>query len=216
MKKKRSDAIRTRLNLLDAAGEVFGQKGFWNATVEDICKKANANVAAINYHFGNKENLYVEAWKYSFEKSMIRHPPDGGVGPDEPIEKRLEGRILSILGRIIDPETHDIDLIHKEFSNPTGLLIEVAEKKMTPVVEEFKSLLREYLGKDVEEELLDFCHRSVMSQAFAPMMHLRPHNHNPLAPKPNLLPLNLGVEKLANYITKFILTGLKSFRNISE
>src|SRR4030042_4462080 len=97
MKKPRSDAINTRLSLLEAASEVFGKKGFWSATHEEICSKANANTAAINYHFSSKENLYVEAWKYSFIKSMEKHPPEGGALPGDPVENRMRGRILSFL-----------------------------------------------------------------------------------------------------------------------
>ena len=76
MKKQRSDAINTRQSLLEAAGEVFAKKGFWSATHEEICSRANANLAAINYHFGSKENLYVEAWKHSYEKSNAKQNLD--------------------------------------------------------------------------------------------------------------------------------------------
>ena len=95
MKKKRIDAQKTRLRLLEAASEVFGKKGFWSATHEDICTKAGANTAAINYHFGSKENLYIEAWKYTFEQSMKKHPPEGGALPTDPASNRIRGRILS-------------------------------------------------------------------------------------------------------------------------
>jgi len=53
------DATKTRL--LEAAGEEFADKGFGGATVRAICARAGANVAAINYHFGDKERLYIEA-----------------------------------------------------------------------------------------------------------------------------------------------------------
>lgn len=52
------DATKTRL--LEAAGEEFAAKGFVAARVREICRKAGANQAAVNYHFGDKERLYVE------------------------------------------------------------------------------------------------------------------------------------------------------------
>ena len=50
----------TRRELLDAAAEVFGEAGYRNATVREICRRAGANIAAINYHFGDKEKLYAD------------------------------------------------------------------------------------------------------------------------------------------------------------
>ena len=48
----------TRGKLIEAAGYEFAEKGFDGATVRSICDRAGANLAAINYHFGDKERLY--------------------------------------------------------------------------------------------------------------------------------------------------------------
>ena len=54
----------TRGRLLQAAGEVFAECGLRGTTIEMICRKAGANIAAVNYHFGGKENLYYETIKW--------------------------------------------------------------------------------------------------------------------------------------------------------
>src|SRR4051812_24156719 len=48
----------TRQRLVDSAATLFADRGFENVTVREICKASNANVAAINYHFGDKAGLY--------------------------------------------------------------------------------------------------------------------------------------------------------------
>lgn len=48
----------TRARILEAASQVFCEKGFKKTTVREICMKAKANVAAVNYHFGDKKKLY--------------------------------------------------------------------------------------------------------------------------------------------------------------
>src|SRR3984957_8274648 len=48
----------TRERLLETAGEIFAEKGFDRATGKEICARAGANVAAINYYFGSIEGLY--------------------------------------------------------------------------------------------------------------------------------------------------------------
>ena len=216
MKKQRSDALKTRLNLLEAAGEVFAKKGFWNATNEDICSKANANMAAINYHFGSKENLYIEAWKYSFDKSMEKHPLEGGALPNDPAEKRMRGRILSFLKRIADPETHDVDIMLKEMANPTGLLTEIIAKTIEPIDHGLKSILQELLGEGASEQQIGFCYMSLLSQCFGPMLHFRHINETHGISNPDFNPLDIGVEKLADYITTFSLAGIRSFSETSK
>jgi TetR/AcrR family transcriptional regulator, regulator of cefoperazone and chloramphenicol sensitivity len=52
---------QTKARLLEAAGEEFAEKGFEGATVRSICARAGANLAAVNYHFGDKEQLYAQA-----------------------------------------------------------------------------------------------------------------------------------------------------------
>src|SRR5579862_3501720 len=69
-----STADGTRERLLEAAGEVFAQKGFREATIREICSRAGANIAAINYHFGGKERLYAEVLRYVDSLKADRHP----------------------------------------------------------------------------------------------------------------------------------------------
>lgn len=212
MKKQRSDAQKTRLRLLEAASEIFGKKGFWSATHEDICKKAKANSAAINYHFGSKENLYIEAWKYSFEESMKKHPPEGGALPDDPADKKIRGRILSFFHRLTDPEAYDIDIMLKEMANPTGFLLDVITAKIGPIEHAFRSVLKEAIGEKATEEQIDFCYMSISSLCFGPMLHLRSVDEKTEMPKPDFMPINLGVEKLADHTIRFVMAGIGAFK----
>lgn len=45
--------------LLEAAYELFGQRDPADVSVRELAKKANVNIASINYHFGSKEGLYM-------------------------------------------------------------------------------------------------------------------------------------------------------------
>ncbi|UCF00455.1 MAG: helix-turn-helix transcriptional regulator, partial [Planctomycetota bacterium] len=48
--------------LLDAAEQLFAQTGFNGTSIRHITTKANSNIAAVNYHFGGKEKLYIEVF----------------------------------------------------------------------------------------------------------------------------------------------------------
>ncbi|UCE99738.1 MAG: TetR/AcrR family transcriptional regulator, partial [Planctomycetota bacterium] len=49
--------------LLDAAEQLFAQKGFNGTSIRHITTKASTNIAAVNYHFGGKEKLYIEVFQ---------------------------------------------------------------------------------------------------------------------------------------------------------
>ena len=146
----------TREKLLAAASEIFVQKGFRDATVAEICNLAEANLAAVNYHFGSKEALYQEAWRFSFAASIKAHPPDGGVRVDAPAEERLRGQIKALIERAADENSTDFIISQMEFANPTGLLEEVMKSEMIPLREKTLSLMRELLGPEASEQQVLF------------------------------------------------------------
>lgn len=55
------DADATRNRLLDAAEELFADRGYHAVSMRDIARSARVNLAAAGYHYGSKENLFVEA-----------------------------------------------------------------------------------------------------------------------------------------------------------
>ena len=211
MKKQRQDGQQTRQKMLAAASECFALNGFWETTNADICEKAEVNTASVNYHFGSKENLYVQAWKYSFDESIRKHPPDGGVPPQATVEEKFRGRIKSIIERVIDPEACDFDIIHKEMASPTGLLTETIETAIIPIENEFMKDLKELLGSDVSQKELMLCHMSIMSQCFGPMLHLRHIQKKSPVPHPRDLRADISIEELTEHIIRFSLAGMKTY-----
>src|SRR5258705_8518020 len=53
-----SSEENTREKILSAAGEVFAEQGFEGATIRAITERAGVNVAAVNYHFRDKAELF--------------------------------------------------------------------------------------------------------------------------------------------------------------
>src|SRR4051794_5761527 len=93
-------AEETRERLLDAAGAVFAEKGFKAATVRDICHKVGVNLAAVNYHFRDKENLYVEAVKLAHCNRAFNPP---AWPPGTPPADKLRHFVKQMLTTLLDP-----------------------------------------------------------------------------------------------------------------
>src|SRR5215475_15617031 len=98
MQRTGADRTRTdtRQRVLEAAGEVFAARGFRAATVREICQRAKANLAAVNYHFGDKERLYAAVLQYTFHCAEP-YPLDLGLGGEASEEERLRAFIRSHL-----------------------------------------------------------------------------------------------------------------------
>src|SRR6478672_6786371 len=134
----------TRDKILSAAGEVFAEQGFEGATIRAITERAGVNVAAVNYHFRDKAELYNrvvvdacaarEAWREVMAEA-----------PDSP-EGRLRGLIYHFLKYMLDPARPPWKrrLMAREMANPTGALDELVENNIRPLRNEFlMPILRE-------------------------------------------------------------------------
>lgn len=214
MKIPRKDAGKTRKRLLAAASEVFADKGYRDATIAEICERARANVAAVNYHYGDKESLYIEAWRHSFFESVKAHPPDGGVSDDAPPEDRLRGRLVALLHRIADESNKEFFIVHKELTNPTGLLEEVMREELQPLQEKMEILIRELLGPHASDRQVQFCVISIISQCITPMLVRRTQKGK--RDSKGGPPRIDDIEAYANHVVKFSLAGIRAIREEAE
>ena len=83
------DKQTTKTRLLDAAEELFAERGFDDVSIRDLAATADVNVAAVNYHFQGKENLYHEVIRRRFSvqrdatlASLARAAPADGGRPE--------------------------------------------------------------------------------------------------------------------------------------
>ena len=212
MTPSRENTGSTRQRLLESACEVFAEKGYRDATIAEICNRAGANIAAVNYHFRDKDTLYVEAWRRAFHRSLEAHPPDGGVSEDASPQRRLHARILAFLERITDAKSGEFDILRTEFANPTGLLQKGVRPAIQPLREKSGAIIRELLGPGVSDTQVAFCLHSVFSQCLLVMFKGRLMKG--LDEFELLTPESLG--KFADHVVKFSLAGIRASRKEAE
>jgi TetR/AcrR family transcriptional regulator, regulator of cefoperazone and chloramphenicol sensitivity len=106
--------------LLDAAGQVFAKSGFQAATVREICACAGVNIALVNYHFGDKLELYTEVLRHSVGASGngIIKKAIGSTAPPEKAFRELIHAMLLRVCRADRPGWHFRLMMH-EFAQPT-------------------------------------------------------------------------------------------------
>ena len=198
----------TRRQLLEAAGGVFAEMGFREATVREICRRAGANIAAVNYHFGDKETLYIEVLRYAHSKALEKYPPLLDVAADAPAEKRLRAFVLSLLLRIFDkgPTSWHGKIMLREMIEPTAALDSLVEERMRPMAGLLWRIVADILGCPLNDERVRRCAFSVVSQCVF-YHHCRPVVSR-LFPKIES-PDKKEIEKLADHITGFSLAAMK-------
>jgi AcrR family transcriptional regulator len=132
----------TKARLLEAAGDEFAAKGFEQATVRSIAQKANANIAAINYHFGDKHQLYLHALREAHHCSAVEMPPDEAFFVGAPADQ-LRRYIRHFFETMLAIRQQDGDwrhaLILREMLRPTAAFGSLARDVIRP---KFERLIR--------------------------------------------------------------------------
>lgn len=197
----------TRETLLAAATAVFSEIGYRSATIRDICRRAGANVAAVNYHFGDKASLYREALRHVHAQADERHPvPHSGSASLKP-RQRLEQFVRSLLFRLLDPGPYALSsrLMSREMMEPTVALDTVVQEYVHPVADEVRAIAAGFLGPKASEEQIRLCGMSIVSQC------LFYHQCGPVIRKlfPDMEFKTGGIDRLAAHITQFCVAGLR-------
>lgn len=202
------DQAATRRRLLDVALEVFSEQGFRAATVREICTKARANVAAVNYHFGDKEGLYRavigEAKCHADEKHPTRMPSTGNP------EKDLRQFVRAFVERLLQADSCAAHgkLMAWEMIEPTTALDELVRDVIRPTWMHLGTIVAANIGIDAANPknaaLLRRATASVLSQVLlyrtcrAVVERLHPNLFND--PK--------EIEHIVDHIVAFSIKGL--------
>src|SRR5262245_17590296 len=203
----------TRERIAEAAGEIFAERGFDSTTVRDICQRAGANVAAVNYYFGDKQRLYVEAvvraHRWRMEQARLPEWTES-----TPAETKLEDFIATFIRRVLTgPEdTWHTKLVMREMANPTDACAELVQSSIRPQFEILLSILRELLPADTSADQLQLTAFSIVGQC------LFYHFADPVIR--NLLTdeqySELDIATIAKHVLRFSLASIERTSHVSR
>lgn len=194
----------TKDRLLAAAGEEFADKGFELARVRAICDRAGANLAAVNYHFGDKEHLYIEVLREAHRCGVDLDPAH--FEPGLPAAERLRRFIRYFLERVLAmnrPEDWQHRLLLREMISPTPFAGIFVREVIQPRFEHVKRLMRE-ICPEADDRRLNALVFSLIGQCLHYKMARRVSER--LIGDDNLRELDLGY--LTDHISSFCLAAL--------
>ncbi len=197
----------TEKRLLDAGGEVFAEFGYRAATIRQICEKAGANVAAVNYYFRDKEGLYLAVLRSVPDAHAKKYPSQVDLNPDATAEQQLRVYVQSMIHRVFDagrPGWHS-KIIAREMVEPTRALDTLLEDVARPLHRQLASIVRRLLGSAATDENVRLGALSVMGQCV--------YYHHARTVLKRLYPKQMygaeDIARLVDHITEFSLAGLQ-------
>jgi TetR/AcrR family transcriptional regulator, regulator of cefoperazone and chloramphenicol sensitivity len=156
----------TRGRLLLEARRLFADQGFKRVTVREICRAAGANVAAVNYHFGDKMGLYREVLQQAIDGMVRSNGEARAAGEGRRPEEKLRQFLRIFLLQLVKPEFAIYHrLVQRELQDPTPMLDVFAKQGIKPRLEYLAGVVAEMIGLDPSDGRVMQCVGSINAQA---------------------------------------------------
>ena len=197
---KRADGEATRARLLESAGELFAEQGYAETTGTAIAARADADLASINYHFGNRNGLYravlIEAHRHFVQLETL----DEIAAMDIPATAKLRELMSMILANFGGAQHWSARVLMRELVSPSSNFDVLRREELPPKLNVVLTILSDITGIPREDPVLFFCFLSTA----APCAALVLAGAAQLAEdRPHLPP-----EALLDHLHRFALAGL--------
>ncbi len=198
-----SDArAHTRHKLLDAAQQVFLERGYFDATIRDICQRAGLNLALVNYHFGDKLGLYTEVLRSCTNMTSQPEPLQHVAELDADPVSLLRDLVAMFLRNMRKNDSAFDKFMQQERLRPTPAMAYLIETSMRPAYQATCALVGRVLDLPADHLKTRLATHSVIAQ----IKHFGEPERLLTQLDPTIL-ANQSVEDLAEVIVNFALAS---------
>jgi TetR/AcrR family transcriptional regulator, regulator of cefoperazone and chloramphenicol sensitivity len=205
---RRIDGAATRAQLLDAAGQVFAEKGFDRATGKEIAERAGSNSAAINYYFGSIEGLYAEVL-VAAHRSLATYEEIAAIahGTFPPVEK-LRRLMVMAVAALQQPPSRGwaLRVLSRELLAPTPSRRVLEDRELLPKKQLVTAIVAEVVGLPESDPVVARCCLSIL----APVTLLLVSDAEGTARTFPEFADGLDCEALASHLHEFALGGIEA------
>lgn len=208
MEKTQGQNKDTRALLLMHAEKLFLTHGFEGVSIRQITDAAGANVAAINYHFNGKTNLYREVLKQRLDNitldklALLKKLDEQQPAPT--LEHILHSYIYSYFDAHLSSPDSDrlLQIIYREMAPDAIASDLVAERLVIPINQAFQKIIKK-VCPELSDEHISCCISSITGQvlhfirAREVLRGIRPPEKN-----------QTFIEDTVQHITQFSLRGI--------
>jgi len=197
----------TRDKLLEIAGQVFAARGFDRATGKEICRRANANAAAINYHFGGMIELYAAVIQEAHNRLVSLDAMSAALLGQPDAAAKLRAVLELFVRAVTGPaaSTWVMRVFSREMVSPSPQLRTANDRVKIPKMQIMKRIVGELMGLPEHHVAVARGCISVMAP-FAMLMIADRSTLKRIFPNLGLTPAD--VSDLTNHMVRMALAGL--------
>jgi len=151
----------TRRKLIEVAGQIFAEHGLSGTTAKQITDRAKVNVAAVNYHFKDKTDLYIEVLRYACTAAAERLLSQPLTGTPE---TRLRLFVLRMVQDSQRQPRWQMKLFSRELVEPTAALDWVADLVARPLTMQLVEIVLDLAGPGMSKAEAIFIACGIVSQ----------------------------------------------------
>ena len=198
---------RVREILLQAAGEVFAEKGYDRTTSKEICERAGMNSAAVNYHFGGIDALYVAALTRAHQRLMTIEVLREIAASNASAQDKLRAYLAPVVGWLASPSssTWEMRVLGREMVSPSPVRDTFVETEILPKIRLVRDIIGELIGAPPDDAIVG---RALLT-VVAPCILMAVANRKMLETiLPSLANPQTEIPQLVEHYERFIQAGL--------
>lgn len=189
MTKDTTDQVMSdkKQHIINAAVELFAEKGFEGSSIRDLAAKANVNVAMVNYYFGSKDKLFetIVEYRASFMRGKLDEiEADKTMTEIEKIDAIIENYVEKILSQ---PYFHRVlyqELLKADREEMQKNIISIFFRNTQTLRKIIEQGIRKKVFKKVDPELtmatlIGTINQVMLSKALCVMLVDKGENFNP-------------------------------------
>lgn len=207
---RRNPKPDTRAELLRAARSLFAAHGYRDTRTQDVCRAARANIAAVNYHFGGKKELYRAVWDDALDRAVREEAAAGRRLSSDPDRKWLYDYVHACVVSVFDTGAGGTlsRLLANEIADPSPIAAEILSTHVAPRRAELEERLRRLIGPGVSDDQIGCCIFAIHAQFAA----LATNHVSRKALFRGDRPTPEEAERFAREICAFVIGGIRALR----
>lgn len=201
----RSDGLETRAQIIECAGRLIASRGFAQTTSKSICQAAQVNMAAVNYHFGSREGLYIAVLQEVHDHLLTLEELEALYTSGQSAREKITAFVKLYIANVLKQNNWYVEVWARELLTPSSFFLQVFNINL-PKFRIVLQLFASYLELPVTDMRLYSCIFGTM----APFMLLYLQHRSPIVQQ---LPKCFDRDDFLGKLEDYVLDNLAQYKN---